>query len=84
MNVGPELALGFDRHGAPPYPCRCDWAMLGSDDAVAAGAIHNPFFYMAPDFLRLPLVLLATAAASPTARPITRAMVILTGTRGAA
>jgi KUP system potassium uptake protein len=29
---------------------------------TAAVAIHNPFFYLAPDFLRLPLVLLATAA----------------------
>jgi KUP system potassium uptake protein len=37
--------------------------IIGMDDAVAATAIHNPFFYMAPDFLRLPLVLLATAAA---------------------
>jgi KUP system potassium uptake protein len=37
--------------------------IVGMDDAVAATAIHNPFFYMAPDMLRLPLVLLATAAA---------------------
>ena len=31
-------------------------------DAAAAQAIHNPFFYLAPDMFRLPLVLLATAA----------------------
>ncbi|MEO6152995.1 MAG: potassium transporter Kup [Croceibacterium sp.] len=32
------------------------------DGPTAAEAIHNPFFYLAPEFLRLPLVLLATAA----------------------
>ena len=37
--------------------------ILGMGDAAAAEAIQNPFFHMAPDALRLPLVLLATSAA---------------------
>ncbi|HUH04215.1 MAG TPA: KUP/HAK/KT family potassium transporter, partial [Kofleriaceae bacterium] len=36
--------------------------ILGMGDAAAAEAIQSPFFYLAPEILRLPLVLLATAA----------------------
>jgi len=36
--------------------------ILGLDDAAAAEAMENPFFTLAPESLRLPLVLLATAA----------------------
>ncbi|OYW45136.1 MAG: potassium transporter Kup [Sphingomonadales bacterium 32-68-7] len=36
--------------------------ILGLGDAAAAEAIENPFFYLAPEVFRLPLVLLATAA----------------------
>ncbi|MGZ3198594.1 MAG: potassium transporter Kup [Croceibacterium sp.] len=36
--------------------------IIGMGDASAAQAIENPFFFMAPEMLRLPLVLLATAA----------------------
>ncbi len=36
--------------------------IIGLGDASAAEAIENPFFYLAPEMLRLPLVLLATAA----------------------
>src|SRR5690606_35934696 len=36
--------------------------IVGLGDAGAAEAIQNPFFFLAPEMLRLPLVLLATAA----------------------
>ncbi len=36
--------------------------ILGLDDASAAEAMENPFFNLAPDSLRLPLVILATCA----------------------
>jgi len=36
--------------------------ILGLGDASAAEAIKNPFFFMAPEVMRLPLVFLATAA----------------------
>jgi KUP system potassium uptake protein len=36
--------------------------ILGMGDAAAAEAIESPFFYLAPEALRLPLVFLATAA----------------------
>jgi KUP system potassium uptake protein len=36
--------------------------ILGLDDAAAAEAMRNPFFNLAPDSLRLPLVILATCA----------------------
>ena len=52
--VMPCLLLNYFGQGA---------MIIGMEDAAAAEAIKNPFFYMAPDMLRLPLVLLATAAA---------------------
>src|SRR6478735_7518157 len=52
--VLPCLLLNYFGQGA---------MILGMGDATAAEAIQNPFFYMAPEALRLPLVLLATAAA---------------------
>ncbi|WP_374412511.1 potassium transporter Kup [Novosphingobium colocasiae] len=36
--------------------------ILGLDDAAAAQAMESPFFNLAPDSLRLPLVILATCA----------------------
>ena len=36
--------------------------ILSMDSATAARAIENPFFMLAPDMLRLPLVILATCA----------------------
>lgn len=36
--------------------------LLGQTPAEAVETVKNPFFYLAPDMLRLPLVLLATAA----------------------
>lgn len=36
--------------------------IIGMDDASAAAAIQNPFFLLAPEMLRLPLVILATMA----------------------
>jgi KUP system potassium uptake protein len=51
--VMPCLLLNYFGQGA---------MILGMGDAAAAEAIQNPFFYLAPDALRLPLVLLATAA----------------------
>ncbi len=36
--------------------------ILGMDDASAAQAMENPFFHLAPESLRLPLVILATCA----------------------
>jgi KUP system potassium uptake protein len=51
--VMPCLLLNYFGQGA---------MIIGMDDATAAEAIHNPFFFLAPEYLRLPLVLLATAA----------------------
>ena len=51
--VMPCLLLNYFGQGA---------MIIGMSDASAATAIHNPFFYLAPDMFRLPLVLLATAA----------------------
>nr|WP_237437654.1 potassium transporter Kup [Altericroceibacterium endophyticum] len=51
--VMPCLLLNYFGQGA---------MILGLGDAGAAEAIENPFFVMAPEMLRLPLVLLATAA----------------------
>jgi len=39
--------------------------IISMGDATAAEAIENPFFYMAPETLRLPLVLLAPLKAHP-------------------
>lgn len=36
--------------------------ILGLDDDLAAEAMRNPFFHLAPETLRLPLVILATGA----------------------
>src|SRR5690606_25049957 len=36
--------------------------IIGMGDAAAAEAIENPFFMLAPEHLRLPLVILATCA----------------------
>ncbi|MBV1916489.1 MAG: potassium transporter Kup [Sphingomonadaceae bacterium] len=51
--VMPCLLLNYFGQGA---------MVLGLDEASAAEAIKNPFFMMAPDMLRLPLVILATFA----------------------
>jgi KUP system potassium uptake protein len=51
--VMPCLLLNYFGQGA---------MIIGMGDASAAEAIQNPFFFMAPDVLRLPLVFLATAA----------------------
>ena len=51
--VLPALMLNYLGQGA---------MILGLDPATAAVAIHNPFFLLAPDALRLPLVILATMA----------------------
>ncbi|MGZ3264898.1 MAG: potassium transporter Kup [Croceibacterium sp.] len=51
--VMPCLLLNYFGQGA---------MIIGMGDASAAQAIENPFFFMAPEMLRLPLVLLATAA----------------------
>jgi KUP system potassium uptake protein len=51
--VMPCLLLNYFGQGA---------MIISLGDASAAEAISNPFFYMAPEMLRLPLVLLATAA----------------------
>ncbi|WP_375391122.1 potassium transporter Kup [uncultured Sphingomonas sp.] len=51
--VLPALMLNYLGQGA---------MILQLSPAAAAHAIHNPFFLLAPDILRLPLVLLATAA----------------------
>ncbi|HEY6661415.1 MAG TPA: potassium transporter Kup [Sphingomicrobium sp.] len=52
--VLPALLLNYMGQGA---------MLLSSDPATALGQVRDPFFYLAPDMLRLPLVLLATAAA---------------------
>ncbi len=51
--VMPCLLLNYFGQGA---------MIVGLGDAGAAEAIQNPFFFLAPEMLRLPLVLLATAA----------------------
>lgn len=51
--VMPCLLLNYFGQGA---------MILGMQDAAAAEAIRNPFFMLAPEVLRLPLVFLATAA----------------------
>ena len=51
--VMPCLLLNYFGQGA---------MILGMGDAAAAEAIQSPFFYLAPEVMRLPLVLLATAA----------------------
>jgi KUP system potassium uptake protein len=51
--VMPALLLNYLGQGA---------MILTADAATAAAKIKDPFFYLAPDMLRLPLVLLATAA----------------------
>src|SRR5690606_35442218 len=51
--VMPCLLLNYFGQGA---------MIIGMGDAEAAEAIRNPFFMLAPEFARLPLVLLATAA----------------------
>ncbi len=51
--VMPCLLLNYFGQGA---------MIMGMDDATAAEAIRNPFFILAPEMWRLPLVLLATVA----------------------
>ena len=51
--VMPALLLNYMGQGA---------MLLSQEPAQAMDTVTNPFFYMAPDALRLPLVLLATAA----------------------
>src|SRR5206468_5784434 len=51
--VLPALLLNYMGQGA---------MILSSDPATALAKVKDPFFYLAPDQLRLPLVLLATAA----------------------
>jgi KUP system potassium uptake protein len=51
--VMPCLLLNYFGQGA---------MILGLGDASAAEAIKNPFFFLAPEIFRLPLVFLATAA----------------------
>ncbi|MGX7894975.1 potassium transporter Kup [Tsuneonella sp. HG222] len=51
--VMPCLLLNYFGQGA---------MIIGMGDAAAAEAIENPFFFMAPEAYRLPLVFLATAA----------------------
>ena len=52
--VLPALLLNYLGQGA---------MILSADSATALTQVKDPFFYMAPDSLRLPLVILATAAA---------------------
>jgi KUP system potassium uptake protein len=51
--VMPALLLNYMGQGA---------MLLSLDTAQAIETVKNPFFYLAPDMFRLPLVLLATAA----------------------
>jgi KUP system potassium uptake protein len=51
--VLPALLLNYLGQGA---------MILAADPATALAQVKDPFFYLAPDMLRLPLVLLATAA----------------------
>ena len=52
--VLPALLLNYIGQGA---------MLLSAEPAAALQRVKDPFFYLAPDMLRLPLVLLATAAA---------------------
>jgi KUP system potassium uptake protein len=52
--VLPALLLNYLGQGA---------MLLSSDSQTALALVKDPFFYLAPDMLRLPLVLVATAAA---------------------
>jgi KUP system potassium uptake protein len=52
--VLPALLLNYMGQGA---------MILSADPATALAKVKDPFFYLAPDMLRLPLVLVATAAA---------------------
>ena len=52
--VLPALLLNYLGQGA---------MILSADPATALAKVKDPFFYLAPDVLRLPLVLVATAAA---------------------
>jgi KUP system potassium uptake protein len=52
--VLPALLLNYMGQGA---------MILSADPATALSKVKDPFFYLAPDALRLPLVLLSTAAA---------------------
>ena len=52
--VLPALLLNYMGQGA---------MILSADSATALAKVKDPFFYLAPDMLRLPLVLVATAAA---------------------
>ena len=52
--VLPALLLNYMGQGA---------MLLSAEPAAALQRVKDPFFYLAPDMLRLPLVLLATAAA---------------------
>ena len=51
--VMPTLLLNYMGQGA---------MLMAQDISVAAETVKNPFFYLAPEALRLPLVLLATCA----------------------
>ena len=51
--VMPCLLLNYFGQGA---------MVMGLEQSLAEEAIQNPFFFLAPEYLRLPLVLLATAA----------------------
>jgi KUP system potassium uptake protein len=51
--VMPALLLNYLGQGA---------MLLGQTPAQATATVENPFFFLAPEMLRLPLVLLATAA----------------------
>jgi KUP system potassium uptake protein len=51
--VLPALLLNYMGQGA---------MLMAMDSAQAEQTVRNPFFYLAPEMLRLPLVLLATAA----------------------
>ncbi len=51
--VLPALLLNYMGQGA---------MILSADAAEALAKVKDPFFYLAPDMFRLPLVLLATAA----------------------
>jgi KUP system potassium uptake protein len=51
--VMPALLINYFGQGA---------MIMGLGDAAAEEAIQNPFFFLAPEALRLPLVILATAA----------------------
>jgi KUP system potassium uptake protein len=52
--VLPALLLNYLGQGA---------MILSADSATALAKVKDPFFYLAPDMFRLPLVLVATAAA---------------------